>query len=372
MVLAGVCNLTPAAAMDSVTYKTENGTRTVQGKVRVTAEDGGLLLLTQDGALERIEHEKLVQRTKDETPFRPFTSDEMAQHVLKELPRGFESLQTTHYVICHNTSRAYAGMCGALFERLYRAFGNFWSYRKFDLHEPDFPLVAVIFSDHDAYVQHAKSELGEAAKLTIGYYSLHTNRMNMVDLTGVANLRARGGRASTTRQIKAMLSQPGAERTLATVVHEATHQIAFNCGLQTRYADIPVWVSEGIAMYFETPDMRSDRGWSSIGQVNSVRLDHFRKYFPERGADSLKSLIVDDRRFRIAQQANVAYGEAWALVFYLMKRDERKFVAYLKTLAAKSQLQWDQPEDRLREFVQVFGPLDELDTRFVRVIRTLR
>ena len=46
-----------------------------------------------------------------------------------------------------------------------------------------------------------------------------------------------------------------------TVIHEATHQIAFNCGLHTRYADNPLWLTEGMALYFETPDLRSRSGW---------------------------------------------------------------------------------------------------------------
>ena len=44
---------------------------------------------------------------------------------------------------------------------------------------------------------------------------------------------------------------------MATIVHEATHQIAFNCGMQQRYADIPLWLCEGMAVYFEAPDLAS-------------------------------------------------------------------------------------------------------------------
>ena len=58
------------------------------------------------------------------------------------------------------------------------------------------------------------------------------------------------------------MAQPEALRTVSTIVHEATHQIAFNCGLHTRLSDCPRWFSEGIAMYFETPDLRSAKGWN--------------------------------------------------------------------------------------------------------------
>ena len=65
---------------------------------------------------------------------------------------------------------------------------------------------------------------------------------------------------------------------VATIIHEATHQLAFNRGLQARFADVPLWVSEGIALYFETPDLRNSRGWQTVGAVNRVRLDRFRQY----------------------------------------------------------------------------------------------
>ena len=81
------------------------------------------------------------------------------------------------------------------------------------------------------------------------------------------------------------LSQPEAAKTVATIVHEATHQIAFICGLHRRYADIPLWVSEGVAVYFETPDLGSSKGWSTIGAVNRARLLTFRAYSQRRPAD---------------------------------------------------------------------------------------
>jgi hypothetical protein len=150
----------------------------------------------------------------------------------------------------------------------------------------------------------------------------------MYDLTSIDRLRRPGDKRLTTAQINAMLSRPDGERTVATVVHEATHQMAFNCGLHTRYADIPVWVSEGIAMYFETPDLKSTSGWTTIGAVNRTRLAGFKSYLADRPADSLKSLVVSDARFRDARQATNAYGEAWGLVHHLMlgQRNQKQFV----------------------------------------------
>ncbi len=87
----------------------------------------------------------------------------------------------------------------------------------------------------------------------IGYYNLQTNRVTMYDLTGVDDLRQNRRRTSSASHVNQILSQPEAERTVATIVHEATHQLAYNSGLQTRFADNPFWVSEGLRFILRRP-----------------------------------------------------------------------------------------------------------------------
>ena len=82
--------------------------------------------------------------------------------------------------------------------------------------------------NRESFLEVAKSELGEAAGSIIGYYSLRTNRVIMYDLTGAAAGANQRRERLTTREINQMLGLPSAERTVATIVHEATHQIAFN------------------------------------------------------------------------------------------------------------------------------------------------
>jgi hypothetical protein len=161
--------------------------------------------------------------------------------------------------------------------------------------------------------------LGDAAESIIGYFSLRTNRMTMYDLTGAAGTSRRNSRSRSAAQINQLLARPEAARTTATVVHEATHQIAFNCGLHARYSDCPLWFSEGIAIYFETPDLRSARGWRNIGAVNRPRLVRFRQYLRHRPADSLRTLLAGDDRFRDPRQSLDAYAEAWALTYFLIR-----------------------------------------------------
>lgn len=345
---------------------------TLQGKLVVQADDGGLMLLTADGQLHSMQPADFVSRRSDDLPLVPLKQEQVAKELLATLPAGFEVHTTARYVILHNTSRAYAQWCGALFERLYAGFVNFWKNKGFTLHEPEFPLVCIVFADQASYERWAKAELGEATRNVIAYYSLKTNLVTMYDLTGTESLRRANDRRGSAAQINQMLAQPNAEKMVATIVHEATHQIAYNCGLQTRFADIPLWVSEGIAVYFEAPDLSNSKGWRSIGEVNRLRIGDFRKYTMSRPSESLKSLIVDDKRFRDPRQAVDAYAEAWALNYFLIRQKPKEYKAYMQLMATKQPLIWSEPAERLKEFQDIFGDLSNLDADFLKYMRKVR
>jgi hypothetical protein len=159
---------------------------------------------------------------------------------------------------------------------------------------------------------------------------------------------------------------------VATIVHEATHQIAFNCGLHTRLSDCPLWFCEGIAEYFETPDLTSAKGWRGIGAVNAPRLERFQQYLSARPADSLETLICNDRRFRNPRQNTDAYAEAWALTYFLIHKHPQDYIAYLALLSKKKPLGEDGAEKRLAEFRKIFGELKPLDAEFLRYMARLR
>ena len=370
LLLCLVCR--SASAVEQVIYRRDGKTLDVTGRLLVKAEDGGLLILARDGVLCAIQPGEVVKDVSNEEEFASFSRDEIAKRLLADLPQGFRVHSTAHYLICYDTSMAYAQWCGGLFERLYSAFTNYWSRKGFDLAKPEFPLVAVLFADREAYLKHSKAELGDSNGSIIGYYSIISNRMTMYDLTGV-EAQSRGqvcGKSAA--QINQILMQPDAMRTVSTVVHEATHQIAFNCGLHTRLSDCPLWFCEGIAVYFETPDLSSAKGWRGMGAVNTSRLDRFQEYLPSRPANSLETLIRNDTRFRDSKQALDAYGEAWALTYFLLHQHPKEYVRYLAMLSKKQPLIQDGPEKRLQQFREIFGDPSTLDTEFLRYMNKMR
>jgi hypothetical protein len=340
-----------APGRERIEIRGAGGPRTVSGTILVEALDGGLLLEIDDGRYELVQPAAIASRTPAADVPVAESPRAYGQRILAELPAGFDVHVTRHYVVCFDTSRDYAKWCAALFERLHDAFGNFWSKAGLELVDPPRPLVVVIFADRAAYEAHAARDLGTASERVVGYYNMLGNRVTTFDLTGTDGVPRAAGRPRGSTSLE-ILASPAAAGLVSTLVHEATHQMAFNCGMHRRLAPVPLWVSEGIATYFETPDLETTRGWRGIGKVNRPRLDHF--LGTHRPGD-LQALVASDERFRGADGPLDAYATAWAVTTHLLETRKGDFIAYLKTLAAKRPLAADSPADRFREFEEAFG-----------------
>jgi hypothetical protein len=93
---------------ETVTFRQNSRQLTVKGRPIVEAADGGILFQGVDGVLWSIERNELERRERLDAPFKPLNATELAEQMLAESPAGFRTFTTTHYVVCYNTSRAYA------------------------------------------------------------------------------------------------------------------------------------------------------------------------------------------------------------------------------------------------------------------------
>lgn len=339
---------TPLLGVETIKFRTADQERTATGKILVEAQDGGVMLQADDGQIWTLQPENIIARQSDDRPFTPIDADQMQIRLQEELGPGFEVYRTQHYVIFYNSSEAYAKQVGALFEQLYRSFFIFWKNQRWELPEPEYPLVAVVLGDHDSFLSYATNDIGDTAKSVIGYYHLGSNRMITFNV-------------------------PDWERNVATIIHEATHQLAYNCGMQRRFADNPMWVSEGLAMFFEAPDRRNPRNWRAIGSVNQVNLRRWMQYFPRRTNDSLVTLLSDDMRYRSPSDATSAYAEGWALTYFLIKTKRKEYVKYLRLLSEGKYLAEKTKRQRIDEFEECFGmTLDQTNRAFLSYMRRLR
>jgi hypothetical protein len=358
-----------ADALVKVNFTNDAGkAETREGRVIVEAADGGVLLEDRSRRLWTIAGEKRKSLTDTGIPFLPLAGDDLGKELLAEFGKDFEIVRTDHYVICTNAGGPYAEWCGDLLERLMSAFLTHWRGKPLSLVEPESPLPVIVFATANEFAQFAATDASPATAASKGYYSVRTNRIVLYDLTADGKDEPAKTRADVQKKIAASTFN------VATVVHEATHQIAFNSGLHTRYADNPVWLTEGMAMYFETPDLNNRTGWRTIGQINRARLNQFKQSLAKRGSPaSLVSLISGDQRLTTAATAAEAYAEAWALSYFLIKKRRTQYAEYLHRLSQKKPLIWNKPEERLKEFQAVFGEdLNQLDQEFLRYFVRVR
>jgi len=157
------------------------------------------------------------------------------------------------------------------------------------------------------------------------------------------------------------------------MIHEATHQAAFNTGLHSRVGENPKWVVEGLATVFEAPGIRNSG--ANIGakmRINLERLVWFGDYSrSRRQPKSLEAFLSKDDLFRSA--ALDAYSEAWAFTFFLVETRPRLYAEYLRTIAARDPLMVYTPEARIADFKQtVSKELPLLEAEFLRYMATLK
>ncbi len=357
---------------DEVVFEQDGNRQTLQGNILVEAVDGGLLFESRDGTLWMIQPRELISKNLHDEAIASFKPRELERELAKQLHNGFRIRVADQFVIIYNTEPAYARWVEGVYKRLYREFVNHWrDKRGFPLTPVNRPLVTVIYRTQAEYAEHVRRELGHDPGNMVAYYNLLTNRVTMYDLTAL--FRTPGMALDNERQINEILGNPNAVAMVTTIVHEATHQLMFNAGMQTRLAETPLWLNEGLAMYFETPDLNNAAGWRSAGKVNLVRLARLRQYLAHRPPDSLRTMLADDAVFREGEQMLDRYAEAWGFCYFLLNRRGPAFVEYLKHMSSKAPLLAGTSEERIQEFQTFLGDdLEKLDAEFIDFIRRLR
>ncbi|MFM9964475.1 MAG: DUF1570 domain-containing protein [Planctomycetaceae bacterium] len=363
--------LTPDQRLHRVTWTdAKSETRSVAGRVLLKAQDGGLVLEGRDGRLWNVTPKQLQQHETTDELFQPLKSEELGQQLSREVAAlGIKTptqvVITKHYVICSTAGQKYGEWCGSVSERLHDAFLAYWKTAGLELHEPEFPLPVIVLKDHAQFTDFAAKHDRPDAAQSPGYFSEPTNRIILFDLTAGPNSPPAQTAADIQRKIAT------SPFNVVTMIHEATHQLAFNSGLQTRYADNPRWLTEGLAMFFEVPDLDSRSGWKTIGKVNAPRRKDFRETSRSpREAISLAELIRADDVFLQPDKARAAYAESWALTYFLLKTRRDDVVSYLKTIQRKPRLIADSPEDRVREFEKEFGETGTLEREWKKWMAT--
>jgi hypothetical protein len=311
-----------------------------------------MLLLGRDGQLYDFNPRKAQHAEKTSPRFFGLTSLEMKQQLQREFGKDFDVTTTRHYVVVH--PRGERDQWANRFEELYRSFEHYFRVRGFTQREPQFPLVAVVYRDEAEYFRAAAAGGTPMRQGTLGHYDPRSNRVLLFDVTSAGN---------------------GVDwsRNAETIIHEATHQTAFNVGIHTRFAEMPKWVVEGLATMFEPRGVWDSRSYPDRqDRINRERLDDFHEYAaPRHKPGDMVELVTSDELFRSDPRA--AYAEAWALSFYLCETRPRLYAEYLAKTADRAMFTPYPADERLADFEDIFGSdLRMLEVKFLRYMEELK
>ncbi len=294
--------------------------------------DRRILLLGRDGRLWDLPAAAGNRARQTAPAFRPFSPSETRAALLRELGSGFEVSGAGLYMVAHPVGQR--DRWADRFDEFYRSFVHYFTVRGIPVDPPPTPLVAIVCRDAEEFARRSAGQQAPVNAAVLGWYDAQSNRLMIYD---------RGRQHSYFTSTDAVL------------VHEATHQAAFNTGVHSRWAMPPRWVAEGLATMFEAPGVFDARHYPRLGdRINRMRRDDFARFcHSQRTPDLLRTLVADESLF--ARHPETAYAAAWALSFYLTETMPAQYGHYMRSTAERPAWHHPSPAERLKQFAAIFG-----------------
>ena len=331
-----------AIGREIVDFRFQSG----QGRYMMEDENGMLRVFPQS-AIESVE----------DAP--DTTLGDLRAKVTSELQREFGATFWTHatsrYLFVSDTSEGYVKWCARLFDDLDEAFEKYARKRRVPLTERVEPLIVVIFAKRADFIKYASVETTHPEVLS-AYYNIQTNRVALYDLSQVEGTQDVGSRRkkSTISETREFLSRPNAAYTVATIVHEATHQLAFNRGVFKRSGPIALWAVEGLSLVVETPSASlRQNGWVYRGAFPTN--ERMKSIYDARSVATkitFKDVVAQDAYYA---DIETSYAFSWALFYYLERKRPGDLASYLRLLQEKPECSVYSKEERIADFEACFG-----------------
>ncbi len=317
----------------------------------ISWSDQEIHLLGRDGRLWNFSPARTTSFEHTAAQFCSYSPSEFRAVLLRQLGPDYQVSGTGHYLVAH--PRGEEDRWPQRFEDLYRTFVRYMGVRGFQTRPPPFPLVGIVCKSRADFVRQSAANREPVSNGVVGYYDLESNRIMLYDMGG--------GSAS-----------PHWKQNAGVLIHEATHQLAFNLGVHSRYAPPPRWLAEGLAMLFEAPGVY-DPGEhpQQTDRINYPRLHLFQqRLLAGHRPETLLTLLASDQPF--VRNPVAAYAEAWALTFFLVEQEPANYVRYLKLTAARPPFSDYPPAARVKDFASLFGDDWRMfEARFLRFVGRL-
>ncbi|MFH1730076.1 MAG: DUF1570 domain-containing protein [Planctomycetota bacterium] len=301
--------LAPAALADTV-YLT-NG-NTVSGTIRRPIADDNIEIETEAGlktfTRDQVKHFRMPKHDAYGKPvLGPDGKPVMADMIFKPKPLEMPfTVKTDHYVVKTDISDRVAQNTARAMEHLYEEYVKVFRPKKGEAAKK---ADVVIFEKQEDFLAYAKQIHVKPRKDTLGFFRARSDD---------------GGEIVTYKR------QAGETHTMQTLYHEATHQfVLMMTGVNN---PPPLWVNEGLAVYFETSQWRG--GKLKTGLIPRARLLQLQKAIRDEKLIHLRDLV--QRRHDTFDA--LCYAESWALVYFFAKanngRYSERFSNYFRALKA--------------------------------------
>ncbi len=285
------------------------------------------------------------------------------QALQREFGPSFGLYESDHFLVVHDRPRAWAASRARMLELTRKRFLGVLSradYRPLPLGER---LVCLSFARYDDFMNYARRIDRQKGDWFRGYYSSRTNRIAFFDVqsdprlkeksqgvgrlerrmaqlneqtaraeaTGDTALAARLGNARrlVQRQLaeeRARWKQVRGLTNITHAIHEATHQLAFNTGIQKRGVMYPMWFAEGLATSFETIAPAAPFGPM---QDNPHRRAAFLKEADNGGLLDYSTFVGQATPPTESESMiGSAYAQSWALFVYLYRQKPQALRRY--------------------------------------------
>ena len=301
------------------------------------AFDGkAIALLRWDGRVSQLPATKKTPIEVIDRNFLPYTKEELKERLKKEFGSRYVVSTTEHYVVVHPQGKA--DIWAVPFEKLHQSFVEWCDDNGVETTEPQFPMVAVVLRSRRDFDLFMKNDLNIADRAIQGFYNHKSNRMVMFDPS--SKLRV---------DDETWLYRD------STIVHEATHQSAFNTEIQNRFSPPPLWMAEGLAMLFEAPGYSRSRQFTDPkDRVNRKRLAALRKLGPVTSLPTKILSVVGDNRLYETNPTEF-YTLSWAMTWFLAEERHDRLVQFMKKDASRRAYVARTPGDELKLFSKYFG-----------------
>jgi hypothetical protein len=266
------------------------------------------------GATRVVELKKLLEKQLPDSPD--------AEAMLKRVAgRGaFRIQKSAHFLLATDTpakpsgdrKKTRAAERLDLMEKAYESFLYWFHAHDLKLEPPTGRLLSVLYTESGDYTEFARGVSGLSSEGHTGLFDRQRNVSVFLDQAGdspTRDLRQSASKrredataakkkrdASVTGTVRgadllealAEMAQDGADA--EAVSREVARQMAFSAGLFAPGVEVPAWVEQGLARFFELP---REAPWTGFGAPSELRLAAYRALEKASGAFGLEPLLGD-------------------------------------------------------------------------------